>query len=128
MQGVAARPGLLFCASWYCLYRHAYTVKKVNDFPVPSLDFTYSLAGNNSIIPGHRECLVSVIPGGDGKIDNLFFTVYRVQSDLFLFLPLLNELVFRLLILIYVLWKTYMCTYVYQNDMLKDSNMGVCHQ
>jgi hypothetical protein len=34
-----------------------YTVKKVNDFPVPSRDVTYQTlpGGNNLIIPGQRE-------------------------------------------------------------------------
>jgi hypothetical protein len=33
-----------------------------------------SLAGNNLIIPGQGE-FGSDIPAGDGKIDNLFFTI-----------------------------------------------------
>jgi hypothetical protein len=35
-----------------------------------------SLDGNNLIIPAQREILVIDIPAGDGKIVNLFFTVY----------------------------------------------------
>jgi hypothetical protein len=38
-----------------------YTVKNVNDFPVPNRD-----------VPT-RESLVGDIPAGDGKIDNLYF-------------------------------------------------------
>ncbi len=32
-----------------------------------------SLAGNNLIIPGQKEYVVSDIPDGDGKIIDLFF-------------------------------------------------------
>jgi hypothetical protein len=41
--------------------------------------FPVSLAGNNLIIPGHGD-LVSDIPTGDGKNDNLFFTVYKYSA------------------------------------------------
>jgi hypothetical protein len=34
-----------------------------------------SLDGNNLIIPGQRESLVSDIPAGDGKIINLLFII-----------------------------------------------------
>jgi hypothetical protein len=37
-----------------------------------------SLAGNNLIIPGRSESLVSEIPDGGGKIANLFYTVYII--------------------------------------------------
>ncbi len=35
---------------------------------------TLSMAGNNLIIPGQGE-LVNDIPAGDGKVDNLFYSV-----------------------------------------------------
>jgi hypothetical protein len=57
-----------------------YTVKKVIEFPVPSRVVTtkLSLGGNNDVpyklfLP--RESLVSDIPAGDGKLDNLFYGV-----------------------------------------------------
>ncbi len=46
-----------------------YTVKKDYDFPVPSWDVT------NQVIPGQGEFGYSDIPAGDGKIDNLFYSV-----------------------------------------------------
>ncbi len=50
-----------------------YSVRKVIDFPTPSRDVTYQtlLA---KLFPA-RECLVSDIPAGDGKIANLFYSV-----------------------------------------------------
>jgi hypothetical protein len=55
--------------------------KKVREFPVPSRDVTtkLSLGGNNDVITEiflPRGSLVSDIPAGDGKLVNLFFTVY----------------------------------------------------
>ncbi len=55
--------------------------KKVCEFPVPSRDVTtkLSLGGNNDAITElflPRGSLVSDIPAGDGKLVNLFFTVY----------------------------------------------------
>ncbi len=55
--------------------------KKDRQFPVPSRDVTtkLSLGGNNDVITGlflPRGSLVSDIPAGDGKLVNLFFTVY----------------------------------------------------
>ncbi len=55
--------------------------KKVREFPVPSRDVTTKLAlgGNNDVINElflPRGSLVSDIPAGDGKLVNLFFTVY----------------------------------------------------
>jgi hypothetical protein len=50
--------------------------KSLSNFPSPtgmSL-IKLSLGGNNLIIPS-RESLVSDIPDGDGKIDNLFYIV-----------------------------------------------------
>jgi hypothetical protein len=56
------------------------TVKKVSDFPVPSRNLTYqTLLGRellNYYLPA-RESLVSEIPGGDGKIANLFLQCIR---------------------------------------------------
>jgi hypothetical protein len=51
--------------------------KKVRKFPVPSWDVTtkLSLGGNNDVITElflPRGSLVSDIPGGDGKLMNLF--------------------------------------------------------
>jgi hypothetical protein len=60
-------------------------LKKFREFPVPSRDVTtkLSLGGNNDVItelflPG--GCLVSDIPAGDGKLVNLFFTVYGLRN------------------------------------------------
>ncbi len=55
--------------------------KKVREFPVPSRDVTtkLSLGENNDVITElflPRGNLVSDIPAGDGKLVNLFFTVY----------------------------------------------------
>jgi hypothetical protein len=55
--------------------------KKVRQFPVPSRDVTtkLSLGGNNDVITElflPRGSLVSEILAGDGKLVNLFFTVY----------------------------------------------------
>jgi hypothetical protein len=45
-----------------------------------------SLAGNNLIIPGAaRESLVSDIPAGDGKIVNLFYSVWALLCSRFSF-------------------------------------------
>jgi hypothetical protein len=54
-----------------------YSVKKLSIFPSPAgMALTkLSLAGNNSIIPGHKS-LVSDIPARDRKMYNIFFTVY----------------------------------------------------
>jgi hypothetical protein len=54
-----------------------YTVKKVREFPVFSLDVTtkLSLGGNDEVITElflPRGSLVSGIPAGDGKLVNLF--------------------------------------------------------
>ncbi len=51
--------------------------KKVREFPVPSQDVTtkLSLGGNNDVISElflPRGILVSDIPAGDGKLENLF--------------------------------------------------------
>jgi hypothetical protein len=51
-----------------------YTVKKVNDFPVPSRDVT------NQTLPG-RESLVSDIPAVGGKIANLFHSVFYIEEN-----------------------------------------------
>ncbi len=59
-----------------CVFLTLYTVKKLSIFLLTKV----SLAGNNLIIPMFRESSVSDIPGGDGKIDNPFFTVYK-QAD-----------------------------------------------
>jgi hypothetical protein len=45
-----------------------YNVKKIIDFPVPSRNVS------NQTLPA-RESLISDIPAGDGKIDNLFYSV-----------------------------------------------------
>jgi hypothetical protein len=63
---------------WKCgiVLRIQPTCKKL--FPNPSLDVTnQTLPGRELLknIPG-QESLVSDIPVGDGKNDNLFFTVY----------------------------------------------------
>jgi hypothetical protein len=62
---------------WNCFENATYTVKDFS--PIPSLDVTnQTLPGREllKIIPG-QESLVSDIPVGDGKNDNLpFFTVY----------------------------------------------------
>jgi hypothetical protein len=39
-----------------------------------------SLAGNNLIIPGQGE-FGSDIPAGDGKIDNLFYSVFVLLNE-----------------------------------------------
>jgi hypothetical protein len=58
-----------------------YTVKKVNDFPVPGRDVTnQTLSGRESfgiikLFPA-RESLIGGIPAADGKIDNLFYSVW----------------------------------------------------
>jgi hypothetical protein len=36
-------------------FLHGYTIKKVTDFPVPSMDVKLSLSGKNLIIPSHGE-------------------------------------------------------------------------
>jgi hypothetical protein len=52
-----------------------HTVKKANDFSVPSRDFTnQSLPGNNLIILGQGEGLVTDIPAGDGKLLTFFYS------------------------------------------------------
>jgi hypothetical protein len=61
-----------------------YTVKKVIVFPVPSRDV------NIETLPGRellnyslaRESFVSGIPAGDGKNDNLFFSVLYAHYKL----------------------------------------------
>jgi len=56
----------------------AYTVKKRLPIFRSSAEMSLTkllLGGNNLIIPGQREFMVSDIPAGDGKIGNLFFTV-----------------------------------------------------
>ncbi len=55
-----------------------YTVKKVNNFPVPSRDVTYSNLSLAGIFPA-RESLVSGIPAGDGKINKSFYSAYAPQ-------------------------------------------------
>jgi hypothetical protein len=58
------------------LQEYKYTVKKFNDFPIPSRDVTItklSVARNNLIIPGQKS-VVSDIPAGDRKIANLFYS------------------------------------------------------
>jgi hypothetical protein len=55
-----------------------YTVKKVIDFPVPIRDVTnQTLPGGEYLVIPAMESLFSDIPARDGKIDDLFFTVYR---------------------------------------------------
>jgi hypothetical protein len=51
--------------------------KRLSFFPsLAGMSLTkFSLAGNNLIIPGRGESLVSDIPTGDGKNDNLFYSV-----------------------------------------------------
>jgi hypothetical protein len=58
----------------------AYTVKKVNDFPVPRRDVTDQTIPWPEIIKFFpaRENLVSDIPAGDGKSINFFYSVYLV--------------------------------------------------
>jgi hypothetical protein len=59
-----------------------HTVKKVNDFPVPSRDVT------NQTLPGlenlnysrARESLVSDIPAGDGKWQTFFYSACSLVS------------------------------------------------
>ncbi len=56
--------------------------KKVSNFPVPSgmsLTKLFLAVKNIKLLPG-RESLVSDIPAGDGKIDNLFYSVREVMS------------------------------------------------
>ncbi len=52
--------------------------KKVREFPVPSRDVTtkLSMGGNYDVITELFLPRVSDIPAGDGKLVNLFFTVY----------------------------------------------------
>jgi hypothetical protein len=62
--------------------------KKVREFPVPRRDVTtkLSLGGNNDVITElfpPRGSLVSDIPAGDGKLVNLFFTVWRTVNKLY---------------------------------------------
>jgi hypothetical protein len=57
--------------------RYAHCKKKVREFPVPSRDVTtkLSLGGNNDVITElflPKGSSVSDIPGGDGKLVNLF--------------------------------------------------------
>ncbi len=55
-----------------------YTVKKGSEFPVFNQYVTYQNSpwpGITKLFPA-RESLVSDIPAGDGKIDNIFFTMY----------------------------------------------------
>jgi hypothetical protein len=61
-----------------------YTVKKIRDFPVSSRDVTdqTTLPERGIILPRQGESLFSDIPAGDGKIANLFFTVYTRRTDL----------------------------------------------
>ncbi len=60
---------------------HTYTVKKVHEFPVSSRDVTNQTPPGQEklsydvIIPAQGE-FGSDIPAGDGKLANLFFTVY----------------------------------------------------
>ncbi len=63
----------LWCSDFYRLHRK----KKVREFLVPSQDVTtkLSLGGNNDVI-NELFLVVSDIPAGDGKLVNLFFTVY----------------------------------------------------
>jgi hypothetical protein len=74
--GLHFRTLLLFLVHFRCLQlESSYTVKKVNDFPVPSLDACHSSnppwAGIIKFFPS-RESLVSDIPAVDGKRANLF--------------------------------------------------------
>ncbi len=70
------------------ILKYKYTVtKKVREFPVPSRDVTtkLSLGGNNDVITElflPRECRVSDIPAGDGKLVNLFLrcTVHPLHT------------------------------------------------
>ncbi len=54
--------------------RRPYCKKKISGFPVPSRDVTDQILPGRGIIKlfTARECLVSDIPAGDGKIDSLF--------------------------------------------------------
>jgi hypothetical protein len=57
------------------MYGSEYTVKKVIDFPVPSREVTFqSLLSRFKLFPAW-ENLVSDITAGDGKKDNLFYSV-----------------------------------------------------
>ncbi len=58
-----------------------YTVKKLNDFPVPSRDVT-NQTGIIKLFPP-RESLVSDIPAGDGKMANLFSQCTRNERAVF---------------------------------------------
>jgi hypothetical protein len=67
--------------SYSMYYIITYTVKKVNDFPVPSRTEPNSLwLRIIKIIFPAMESLVSVIPAGDGKTDKLFFNVYYLAT------------------------------------------------
>jgi hypothetical protein len=60
--------------------------KKVREFPVPSRDVTtkLSLGGYNDVITElflPRGSLVSDIPAGDGKLENLFLRCRELQRD-----------------------------------------------
>ncbi len=57
-----------------------YTVKKVIDFPAPSRYVTYQTFPAK-LFPA-RECLVSDIPAGDGKIANLFYSVGNMGTEM----------------------------------------------
>ncbi len=74
-----------FWCRWHLWDLGGYTVKKVNDFPVPSRDDTNQLfMAGNKIIPGHEE------PAGDGKIANLFYSVKSVARKFFSIFSLYN--------------------------------------
>jgi hypothetical protein len=49
-------------------------------FSLPSTFNKRSVAGNNEIIPGILRVWFSDIPAGDGKIPNLFYSVYTLFS------------------------------------------------
>ncbi len=67
------------------LVKLSYTVKKVHEFPVSSRDVTNQTPPGQEyfsyhvIIPTQGE-FGSDIPAGDGKLANLFFTVYMVKN------------------------------------------------
>ncbi len=78
-----ARAGSSVVLADYCPYVQVYTVKK----RFASWDVTTKLSqgGNNDVITElflPRGSLVSDIPAGDGKLVNLFFTVYILYGTL----------------------------------------------
>ncbi len=58
---------------------YEYTVKKRFSRPQPGCHFPNSPLPGIIKLSSARESLVSDIPAGDGKIDNLFFTVYNYR-------------------------------------------------